>query len=192
MKKQKFTWWRWHNTQYAFCDNSEFVCGVHTYTGTPHISFSLSVAEYCSPVELKSEYIWERGRKMHKSAGSGWYYRLSAFVANARLILVDGDNELTNRGPCYASKNEAVKAGLHEFVAACDAALLIPAQYARYNYRRNCHEWGIGSEQLAYYLCMAQWEPMWQLLEEVTRYDDWLTEVRAPKKTILSEQTTLF
>lgn len=191
-KKPSFQWYMHSPSWGCYCDNPEVVVSVHTYGKAPSLSFTLCVAYW----ELPSHDVWSGGKKQH-TAGPGWRYSLSAFVGSGfRLMSLDDDtvgmSGVWERTSAHVSRQEAIKAGLHEFIRNCDHKLTISCNSSKPWRTQHGLIEPPGHEQLAYYLCRPEWEPVWQLVDEVTKHDNWLAEVRAPNKTVLSEQLTLF
>lgn len=192
-KKPVYEWFRHGWDYYApiVCENGDPVLSIYTYRDRPLISCSLRVAYFNAP----SEEIWQNGHRI-SIGGPGWRYALCAYAGSGwNMICITGrDGPILAASTVYATRFDAIRAALYQFVEACDKLLLIPSDSSR-------PYWGPsqgryfsrpGAEQLAFYLCMPEWEPMWLLLEEVTRHDDWLAEVRAPKKAAFTEQLQLF
>jgi hypothetical protein len=192
-KKPEFEWFRrgWDDYSPVICENGEKVINIYTYGGRPLIVCRLDVAYY--PYE--GQTVWSNGSRI-SDGGPGWRYRLSSYCGGGfgMIHLVGGDGSILANSPKYATRNEAIRTALYEFVEGCDKQLLIPSDSSRPIWGRSQGYYisRPGREQLAYYLCMPEWEPMWQLLDEVTRHDDWLAEVRAPKKSEFIEQLNLF
>jgi hypothetical protein len=190
-KKPQYEWFYRSGSGPLVCDNGDIILSIYTYAGRPTISLSLIVAY----LDIERESIWQGGRKVG-ATGPGWRYKLTAW-AGSGFNLISLDTEPTGYGvredgQSYVTKQEAIRAALYEFVQHCDRWLLTPCNSSKpYN-----TQYGLisrpGGEQLVYYLSLPEWEPMWQLLEEVNRHDDWLTEMRTPKKSILTEQLQLF
>lgn len=193
MAKSKKPVYEWHETlaPYFVCRNGDQVLNIYTYGNRPQISARLQVAyfEYPGPV-------WKDGRKVNTTGTGGWHYQVSAYCGTGHnmIFLCGHDDPIRSNTPAYASRIEAIRAALHELVEGCDKHLLIPSDSSRpYWGRSQGHYFSRpGREQLAYYMCLPEWEPMWKLLEEYNAKDDWLAEMRAPKKSQLSEQLSLF
>jgi hypothetical protein len=188
-KKPKHDWFCRGTGAPVVCENGDVVLNIHTYGNTPLLSFHIYVAYL--PVAL--EEVWYGGRKV-SGGGVGWRYAMCAYVGGGwRMVQLAGDDGPIRAGStAYLTRNDAIKAALHELITSCDEKLLIPSDSSK-PYRTH---YGLisrpGREQLAYYFCMPEMEPLWQLVDENTKHDQWLDEVRAPKKSALTEQLQLF
>lgn len=193
-KKPRSEWFR-SNFDRVVCENGDQVLSIYTFTGRPHIACTIRVAY----LETAGTEVWRHGRRVGTS-GIGWRYDLTAYVGTGWGMIMlhrkEGFSAGTIRAdsPVFSTRDDAIRAALHELITSCDEQLLVPSNSSRPYWGKSQGRYFSrpGSEQLAYYLCLPEWEPMWQLLEEVTWHDDWLVEVRAPKKSEFTEQLQLF
>ncbi|RIV23628.1 hypothetical protein DYU11_11645 [Fibrisoma montanum] len=190
MKKPKYDW---HLGPYGriICENGDTVLNICTYGDRPNIMCFIRVAYFETPHEA----VWRGGHKVGYT-GPGWRYGLSAWVGGGwSLLSLDGGKDqsyICADSTPYATRQAAIKGALHEFVTECDRWLQIPSDSSRAYHTHYGLISRPGREQLAYYLCMPEWEPMWLLLEEYLKYDDWLIDVRTPKTTQPVQQLALF
>lgn len=201
-KKPAFEWFCRGTGSALVCENGDKVLNIYTYGKGSHVSCSLNVAY----LDIHPKAVYPDGKPVNVG-GSGWRYQLSAFVGGAwnGFSLSWGDGPIRADSTIYATKSDAIKAALYQLVEVCDQKLLKPAYYETF-YKRAPAQTSVGTvgellpyrmfhpgrEQLAYYMCLPDWEPFWQLLEEYTAHDNWLAEVRAPKKSAFVEQLDLF
>jgi hypothetical protein len=194
MKKQKtpdFEWFVRSGCGPLQCENGEIILSIYTYGGTPLISCHILIAY----LDIPKEAVWENGKKISER-GAGWRYAANLFVGGGwNSISVAGkDGPILANSPTFATRIDAIKAALNELLEGCDKWLLTPSNSSRPYWGKSQGRYFSqpGREQLAYYLCMPEMEPFYQLIETYSAHDKWLEEVRAPKKSSFVEQLDLF
>ena len=191
-KKPRYEWFRrTHWSGPLVCENGDDILSIYPYGPRPLVSCSIHVAY----LETTQEEVWQNGRRIGVS-GSGWRYRLCAYVGTGfgMIHLAGRDGPILSNSQAFGSSTDAIRGALHELITGCDEQLLVLSDSSRPYWGKSQGRYFSrpGSEQLAYYLCLPEWEPVWQLVDEVTRHDNWLAEVRAPKKSAFTEQLQLF
>lgn len=192
-KKPKFEWFYRSGAGPLVCENGESVLSIYTYGQRPLLVVNIKIAY----LNMPTEEIWENGRKIG-TMGSGWRYSICAYCGGGITMLhitgTDSHNGILARSPTYTTRQDVIKAALNQFIEACDKLLLIPGDSSKpyWGWSQQQYFSRPGNEKLSYYLCMPEMEPLWKLLDEVTAHDNWLAEVRAPRKNVFTEQLNLF